>query len=232
MTPATQCRCLSRSHTHPPPLSLSFPHTLTPLRHTAVHKAANRTYHSYREEIRKKGLTLSIPLPFYGPHPLLPALVFLSLSSPHFLYLQSLPPPHTIPPFLQFLGGSEEELGGGLSLYRKDYSYINVDRVCMDFLNWSSGCFPPFLWDSFVFVVIGEIFFGGVGGGVGGRWLVAEGHTAVGAWESLPKGKCVCGVCPHRHVDNCKETTLYIKVRFQIAQSRPRAEGALPLPPH
>lgn len=47
----------------------------------------------------------------------------------------------------------------------------------------------------------------------------------------MPKGKCVCGVCPHCHVDNCKETTLKIKVRFEIAQSRPRAEGELPLPP-
>lgn len=56
---------------------------------------------------------------------------------------------------------------------------------------------------------------------------MAEDHTAVAVWESLPKGKRVCG---RHHVVCCKETNLYRKVSFKRAQSKPKAEAELPLP--
>lgn len=142
--------------------------------------------------------------------------MFLSLSSPHFLSTIPIFSPHN--PSFSTIRWWVEEGAGGLSLYRKDYSYINwtlnVWISWTELVALSLYC----LWDSFVFIVFGEVLFGG--------WLVAEDHTAVAVWESLAKGKCVCG---HRHAVWCKETHLYGKVRCEIAQSKPQAEAELPL---
>lgn len=181
----------ARTHTHTPeqahdasnpmPLSLSHSHTLFPLSlppslspvfthaHTSqTHGGAQGSEQdvSFIWGIDPKERINSLH-PSTLPRTLspFPALVFLSLSSPHFWS----PIPiffftHTIPPFPQFIGGLKKERWGG--------DCLSTERIILIFI-WTLNVWISqtevaavslyCLWDSFVFIVFWEILFGGWG---------------------------------------------------------------------